>query len=110
MKTAPPSGAYWRVSMIKLIKAFRTDENTVKVLYLHEELHYEFLVEWSNIHPETGKAINYALELDCLSRHENFNDRVIDAIREGESDSNPDVELYLAIRDTFDALDCEGCE
>lgn len=96
--------------MLKLIKAFRTTDNEVKVLYFHKELHYEFLVEWSNIHPGTGEVVDYDLCLSCLSANESFNERVVKAIRQGESYSNSDVELYLSIRDMFDALDCASCE
>ncbi len=40
---------------IKLIKAFRTGENTVKVLYVSLDTRQEFLVEWNNIHAGTGE-------------------------------------------------------
>lgn len=96
--------------MITLLKAFRVDENTVNVMYFHNELKYKFVVEWSNIHPGTGSIIDYDLQLECLSTSERFNERVSSAISSGETESNTDIDLYLAIRDTFDMLDCEDCE
>lgn len=92
--------------IISLIKAFRINENAVKVLYYHNEQHREFLVEWNNIHPETGEVIEYDLQPTCMSSSDDFSERVNDAIKIGESDSNPDLDLYLAIRDTFDYLSC----
>ena len=91
--------------MITLIKAFRADENTVYVMYAHNERAQRFVVEWSNIHPETGNIENYDLQLNCLSGSEILNDIVKQAISDGE-----DSDLYLSIRDTFDSLDCEGVE
>jgi len=97
--------------MLRLEKAFRVNENTVKVLYSHTELHKEFLVEWNNIDPNTGvTSSDYDLELNVLSRSDDFTERIESAIREGESDTNEDCELYLEIRDTFDRLDCENLE
>lgn len=92
--------------MITLIKTFRTDENTVYAMYLHNERTQRFVVEWNNIHPETGGAENYDLQITCLSESEHLNELVKDAIREGSEDS----ELYIALRDTFDRLDCESVE
>ncbi|UCE66645.1 MAG: hypothetical protein JSU85_01110 [Candidatus Zixiibacteriota bacterium] len=96
--------------VIKLIKAFRVDKNQVKVLYRHKELRYEFLVEWNNIRPDNGKVEQYDLMLNVLSEYESFSERVINAIKKGEIDENPDLDLYLEIRDTFDCLDCESLD
>lgn len=92
----------------ELMKAFRTDENTVKVLYLHNELHQEFIIEWCNIHPETAEVNSYDLQINCLGNSENLNELVETAIREGETDNNKNLKLYLEIRDTFDNLDCKN--
>lgn len=92
--------------MITLIKALRADENTVNVMYFHPGRKQKFVVEWSNINPETGGAENYDLQITCLSESEHLNELVKDAIREGSEDS----ELYIALRDTFDRLDCESVE
>ena len=35
-------------------------------------------------------------------------EKVENAISSSESDDNQDIELYLAIRDTFDKTDCES--
>ena len=91
--------------MLNLIKAFRTDENTVKVMYLLKDQRQEFVVEWSNIHAGTGEVENYDLQIGCLSQTVELNEKVENAIREGEKD---DSELYHAIMDTFDRMDCEG--
>lgn len=90
-----------------LIKAFRVNENKVMALYFHNERHQEFLIEWNRIHPETGETIDYDLQIYCLSESEELNEIVKNAIRSGESDENSDLELYLNIRDSFDAGDCE---
>lgn len=90
--------------MITLIKAFRTNENTVNVMYYHQERKQYFVIEWSNIHPETGNTENYDLQITCLSESEYLNELVKDAIRDGSEDSD----LYLAVRDTFDSQDCES--
>lgn len=93
--------------IISLTKAFRINENTVGVLYTHNERHQDFLVSWNNIDHETGKVIDYDLQIDCLSNSEHFNEIVKNAIRTGERDDNPSLNLYLELRDTFDAHDCE---
>lgn len=91
--------------MITLIKAFRTDENTVYVMFLHNERAQRFVIEWNNVHAETGNVENYDLQIKCLSQSELLNDIVEQAISDGD-----DSELYVAIRDSFDNLDCEGLE
>lgn len=90
--------------MITLIKAFRTDENTVNVMYFHPDRKQKFVIEWSNVHPETGNIENYDLQITCLSGSERLNEIVKDAIREGDS------ELYDLLNETFDRIDCEGVE
>ena len=87
--------------MITFIKAFRTDENTVYVMYVHNERKQRFVVEWSNIHPENGGVDSYDLQINCLSNSERLNNIVEDAIREGGS------ELYDLLNETFDRMDCE---
>lgn len=89
--------------MITLIKAFRADENTVNVMYFHQDRKQKFVIEWSNVYPETGDIENYDLQLTCLSRSEILNEIVEQAISDGE-----DSDLYIAIRDAFDRLDCES--
>ena len=94
------------LKMTKFIKAFRTTENEVCAMYSHQS--QEFVVFWNNVHPETGDVGDYDLQIKCLASNENLVEKVKDAISSGESDSNQDVELYLAIRDTFDKTDCES--
>lgn len=95
---------------VELLKAFRVDENRVKVLYRHVQLAYEFLVEWNNVKSDNGEVEQYDLTLNVLSEYESFSEQVINAIKEGEIDENPDLDLYLEIRDTFDCLDCESLD
>ncbi len=95
------------MSILKLLGAVRTDEHTVKVIYFHVDTRMEIVVEWNNIHPENGEIVGYDLQTDCLSRCEFFNAMIEDAISEGES-MTEDCDLYLELRDTFDARDCEG--
>jgi hypothetical protein len=92
----------------KLIKATRTSDVSVDVTYLLGK--QEFTVEWNNIHPSTGEIGSYDLQIDCKSDNQDFNERVKECIRIGECGSNPDLDLYYELRDTFDALDCEDCE
>ena len=92
--------------MTKFIKAFRTTENEVCAMYSHQS--QEFVVFWNNAHPETGDVGDYDLQIKCLANNENLVEKVENAISSGESDDNQDVELYLAIRDTFDKTDCES--
>ena len=94
------------LKMTKFIKAFRTTENEVCAMYSHQS--QEFVVFWNNVHPETGDVGDYDLQIKCLANNENLVEKVENAISSGESDDNQDVELYLAIRDTFDKTDCES--
>lgn len=91
---------------IKLVKAFRTDATTVKVLYLHTELRYEFVIEHNSMHAETGSVGDYVLQVDCLSSSGAFNALIKSAIAGGESDDNDYIDVYLALRDTFDSVNC----
>lgn len=89
--------------MITLITAFRTDEHTVYVMYFHNKYHQEFVIEWNNIDPGTGEISEYDLQELCLAGTAGLVTLITDAIQTGETG---DCELYLAIRDTFDQLDC----
>ncbi len=95
------------MSILTFLSAVRIDENTVNVIYFHNEERHKFVVEWNNIHPENGEIVGYDLQMDCLSRCEFFNAMIEDAISEGES-MTEDCDLYLELRDTFSARDCEG--
>lgn len=90
---------------IKLAGARRTTINSVEVAYELDGT--RFTVEWNNIHPGTGETGDFDLMLNVESTDEDLIYRVQEAIREGETDSNPDLELYLDIRDTFDSSDCD---
>ena len=90
---------------IKFLSAKRVSENSVEATYQLDES--RFTVEWNNIHPETGELDGYDLQLDTTSSNQDLADRVNEAINEGESDDNADLELYHFIRDTFDSADCQ---
>ena len=90
---------------IKLIKATRKSDNQVDVEYSVDGV--SVTVEWNNIHPGTGEEAEYDLQLNTKSDDAELALRIDDAIREGETDENDDIELYLAVRDTFDAMDCQ---
>lgn len=90
---------------IKLLSAERVSLNHVSVTYLSGDS--QFKVQWSNICPGTGNHVDqYDLQAFCESIDENLEERVADCLREGETDNNDDLQLYLDIRDTFSSLDC----
>ena len=89
---------------IKFLSAKRVSENSVEATYQLDET--EFTVEWNNIHPETGELDGYDLQLNTASLNQDLADRVDESIIVGETDSNPDLELYHFVRDTFDRADC----
>lgn len=93
---------------IQFLNAKRISLNSVEATYSLDDT--EFTVEWNNIHPGTGEVGDYDLQLNTKSLNADLASRVDDAIREGEIDSNTDLELYLFIRDTFDRMDCASCE
>lgn len=90
---------------MRLIGADRVDENTVKVNYTISGQF--FSVEWSNLHPVDGSEIEYDLQTSVSSDDARLSDRIEEAIRAGEDDSNEDCYIYLFIRDTFNKADCE---
>ena len=89
------------MKQLRLIKAFRVNSDMVKVLYSHVDYAQEFLIEWFNY------GFGYDLQKNVLSSNDNMIDKIESAIDIGEDDNNPDLELYLEIRDTFDSMDCE---
>jgi len=91
---------------IKFVNAQRINENEVHVTYQLNKV--EFTVEWNNVHPETGDIDAFDLQLTVASSDDDLAYRVHESIRVGETDSNPDLELYLFVRDKFDRLDCES--
>ncbi len=89
---------------IEFIKATRISDSAVDVDYKFDG--QLFTVEWNNIHPESGEVGDYDLQINTRSSDEDLACRIDEAIKEGELDSNPDLEIYLYIRDTFDRMDC----
>lgn len=91
------------MSILTIKKAFRIDKNAVKILYFHNSRSQEFLVEWNNIHAETGETNNYDLQIGCLSNSGDFNIKIENVIKKADEND----ELYIALRDTFSATDCD---
>lgn len=90
--------------LIKFIAAFRIDENTVGVMYRHNNRLIDFVIEWNNVHPETGEILDYDLQISCMSESEDFNAMICETIKNCE---NGDSGLYEELRDTFNAQECE---
>ncbi len=95
-------------TLTTFVKAQRVSVNSVEAIYSLNGT--EFTVEWNNIHPSTGEISTYDLQLNVKSDDYDLAQRVSDAIRESEIDSNPDLDLYLEVRDTFDRMDAETKE
>ncbi len=105
--------------IIKLIRAFRTDENTVMVTYhfmIPEKKFTEFTVEWTNISQTEPDEIEDQYYLcdgshDIKCNNKEISAFILAAIHLGEEGSDEldglDIDLYLEIRDTFGAHDCE---
>ena len=94
---------------IKFLNIKRIDANSVEVTYLFSNAQFndtEFTVQWNNIHHGTGEIIDYELQLETKSSNSYLADMVDEAIREGETDDNPNLSLYLFIRDMGSI--CEG--
>lgn len=93
------------------VNAIRTSKHHVDVTYKLPETGDNFTVCWCNIHPETGNTESaYDLDVIVQSDNEDLAYRVSEAIKGGESDDNPDVDLYLTVRDDFDRLQVESLE
>ena len=86
---------------IKFLHAKRISWYEVEAVYsLNNE---SFSVFWNCIDEQTGKPLSfYYLANKAESRDKDLVDRVLEAIKIGEVDSNKDLELYLTIRDTFE--------
>lgn len=89
---------------MKFLKAQRVSENSVNATYSLDGI--DFTVEWNSVLPDNGETADYDLQLNTASSDEELTSRVDAAIREGETDENPDLDLYLFVRDTFDRMDC----
>ena len=85
---------------IEFLYAKRTSWYEVEAVYsLNNE---NFSVFWNCIDEQTGKPLGfYYLANKVESKNEDLTDRVLEAIKMGEDDYNKDLELYLAIRDTY---------
>ena len=95
------------MSNIQFIKATRIDHDSVEATYSLNET--EFTVKWCRL-DHNGKIDRYDLDADCECSDSNLAIRVAEAIKEGETDENPDLDLYLTVRDVFDSTDCEDFE
>lgn len=61
----------------------------------------DFIVEWDNSDGE------YDLQPFPKTDDADLGQRLYDAIQEGETDDNKDLELYLSIRDAYNSYDCK---
>lgn len=96
---------------IQFIKAERKSLTEVSVTYSSDILG-EFTVCWSSVDAATGKIMmnNFYLTDSVEAQSEEAVEIIKQAIAEGESDENENIDLYLAVRDTFDSKDCENFE
>jgi hypothetical protein len=74
------------------------NSKTVRCVYSLDLV--EFTVIW-----ELDRDV-FDLSYDVKSSVYEIRERVREALMAGETDENEDLELYLFIRDTFDATDC----
>ncbi len=88
---------------IKLVSAERKSLHTVLVTYKYYGM--PFTVEWSNV-LSNGSTALYGLECNTQSCDVGLALKVDRAILNGE-DGGVLEDVYLSIRDTFDAQDCE---
>lgn len=87
---------------MKFIKAERQTTNSV--IATHEILGATVLIEWNNIHPGTGEVLEYDASIeDIITDNDELRERIEEAFHGGKDDSNDDVEIYLHLRDSFDA-------
>lgn len=82
----------------------RTSKNSVVVTYQIEDNKY-FTIEWNNIHPGTGEVMSQYDWEDVKSSDVELACIVQMTLKEGENDINPHLDLYLQIRDDFNAMD-----
>ena len=86
-------------STIKFIEAKKESDNEVSAKYLISD--QEVTVSWNNLHEGTGEIMDsFDLTLDVKSEDERTTELVKEAINQGE-----DSDIYLFIRDTFNAGD-----
>lgn len=85
---------------IEFIKAERTRLDEVKVAYKVDDNILEVIWFCS------GKNDQFDLQTSSISENCELASRADDAILTGEDDDNPDLELYLAIRDKFSNMGC----
>ena len=90
----------------QFLSASYRDPFSVIALFLAEN-NIQFSVIWSRRDDHLALS-HYCLLEEAHSSDPAFAERVLDAILVGESDDNPDLELYLTIRDSFDAEDCKA--
>lgn len=90
---------------MKFLNAKRIDACTVEAT--HEIEGKEVTVEWCNIQVD-GSVGSFDLQLDVECDDPELSERIENAISNGESDDNRDVEIYLHMRDSFDKYDAEG--
>lgn len=90
------------------IKAERKTFHSVEVSYSFGK--DEFTVEWNGVHPGSGIVGGYNLQVNVKSTNDDLAYRISQAILGGEAGDNIDSEIYLTIRDSFNATDCIACD
>lgn len=86
---------------IKHLNTNRVSDHQVLVTYSLDGT--EFTVEWICIYEVTRGQCHYGLMLNTKSDDQDLAYRVDTAISYGKSDNNPDLDLYLYIRDNCPA-------
>ncbi len=86
------------------VKAVKENDLRVEVTYTLDLV--TFYIFWER--EDTDHTFD--LQTDCISSSEILSERVKEAIDAGESDKNKYIELYLALRDTFDSSACDVLE
>jgi hypothetical protein len=90
--------------IIEFVKAYRVDQTTVSVIYRIDGV--EIKAQWHCMHTENGERTDYDLDVYVRSIDDDLASRVSESIKIGETDDNPDLELYLFIRDAFNSNNC----
>ena len=88
------------------------EKEQIKFLYAERDMHcvnanyslneVGFTVHWIDCDENSGEVIDYRLT-DSYSLDKGLKARVDEAIKIGETEDNPDIDLYLFVRNTFDS-------
>ena len=105
--------------IVRFIDASRINKNSVRVTYrfikpLRAGLENTFAIEWTNAsQTEFDKTVDqyYLSDENCICSDQRTAKLVLSAIRAGEEEcrDGSDVDLYLDLRDGFNARDAAEC-